>query len=203
MHHLCCINAAGLVSSLGASSIPSIVQAALQSSQRQITIPPMLLHQAHSIDQQATQLLAQRGQGILAGLDGLQAYSAALRLVLTPDYSDSSHHSQWARAVDSATASNRTEVCYLIPNAQLYTCDSCMVTVLASACVCNSTCVLFDVCHDAAESAALQITASLFELPSCPVRCIFTFRVLCVRMHLPRALKDIHSFNAGPAGFAV
>ncbi|KAL0019463.1 hypothetical protein WJX77_007420 [Trebouxia sp. C0004] len=99
----------GLVSSLGASSIPSIVQAALQCSQRQITLPPMLLQQAHSIDQQATQLLAQRGQGILAGLAGLQAYSAALRQVLTPDYSDSSHHSQWARAVDSATASNRTE----------------------------------------------------------------------------------------------
>ncbi len=71
----------------------------------------MLLHQAHSIDQQATQLLSQRGQGILAGLAGLQAYSAALRLVLTPDYSDTSHHSQWAQAVDSATASSRTEVC--------------------------------------------------------------------------------------------
>ncbi|KAL0054989.1 hypothetical protein WJX82_005498 [Trebouxia sp. C0006] len=99
----------GLVSSLGASSIPSIVQAALQCSQRQITLPPMLLHQAHSIDQQASQLLAQRGQGILAGLAGLQAYSAALRLVLMPDYSDSSHHSQWARAVDSAIVSSQTE----------------------------------------------------------------------------------------------
>ncbi|KAL0031856.1 hypothetical protein WJX79_000268 [Trebouxia sp. C0005] len=99
----------GLVSGLGAATIPSIVQAALQCSQRQITLPPMLLHQAHSIDQQATQLLAQRGQGILAGLAGLQAYSAALRLVLTPDYSDSSHHSRWAQAVDSAIASSCTE----------------------------------------------------------------------------------------------
>ncbi len=114
MHQSCCVGAAGLVSSLGASSIPSIVQAALQCSQRQITLPPMLLHQAHSIDQQASQLLAQRGQGILAGLAGLQAYSAALRLVLMPDYSDSSHHSQWARAVDSAIVSSQTEVCKLV-----------------------------------------------------------------------------------------
>jgi hypothetical protein len=71
----------------------------------------MLLHQAQSVNQQATQLLTQRGQGILAGLHGLQAYSAALRLVLMPNYSDTSHHSQWAPAVDSATALSRTEVC--------------------------------------------------------------------------------------------
>ena len=104
---------AGLVSSLGASTIPSILQAALQASQQQVSIPPTLLHQAHSIDQQALQLLTQRGQGILAGLAGLQAYSAALRLVLGHAYADSSHHSQSAGAIKSGIAANDTEVSYL------------------------------------------------------------------------------------------
>ncbi len=73
-----------------------------------------MLHQAHGIDQQGAQLLTQRGQGILAGLAGLQAYSAALRLVLGAHYSASSHHSQWAQAIDRATATNQAEVSKLV-----------------------------------------------------------------------------------------
>ena len=86
------------------------MQAALQSSRQPINIPPALLHQAHGIDQQGAELLAQRAQAILAGLAGLQAYSAALRLVLGPTYADSSHHSQWAQALDTATATTDAEV---------------------------------------------------------------------------------------------
>ena len=101
---------AGLVSTLGPAALPSIVQAALQSSQQRTTFPQALLHQAHSIDQQGAQLLSHRGQGILAGLAGLQAYSAALRLVLGQDYSDSSQHSQWACAAEAAIVSTNPEV---------------------------------------------------------------------------------------------
>ena len=100
--------------SLGSASLPSIVQAALQSTQQHITFPQALLHQAHSLDQQGTQLLAHRGQGILAGLAGLQAYSAALRLVLGQGYADSSHHSQWACALVSAADSDKAEVGHLM-----------------------------------------------------------------------------------------
>ena len=99
------------MSALGSAALPSIVQAALQSSQQRTTFPQALLHQAHSIDQQGAQLLSHRGQGILAGLAGLQAYSAALRLVLGQSYPDSSHHSQWASAAEAAVASISTEVC--------------------------------------------------------------------------------------------
>lgn len=125
---------AGLVSSLGASSIPSIIQAALQASHQQVSIPPALLHQAHSIDQQALQLLTQRGQGILAGLAGLQAYSAALRLVLGSDYADSSHHSQWASAIESAIAASDTEVSYLTSSAVcLHTFCGCIGACITQA----------------------------------------------------------------------
>ena len=92
-----------------------MVQAALQSTQQHIIFPQALLHQAHSLDQQGAQLLAHRGQGILAGLAGLQAYSAALRLVLGQGYCDSSHHSQWACALNSAAESNKAEVGHLVP----------------------------------------------------------------------------------------
>ena len=101
---------AGLVTSLGSPAVPSIVQAALQSFPQPPALPAALLHQAHALDQQGAHLLAQRGQGILAGLAGLQAYSAALRLVLGPHYSDTSHHSQWAAAIEHALASKRSEV---------------------------------------------------------------------------------------------
>ena len=101
---------AGLVSRLGPPTVPSLVEAALQSLPHPPDLAPSLLQQAYAVDQQASKLLAQRQQGILASFAGLQAYSAALRLVLPKGYADSSHHSQWAQAIDSAVGAIDSKV---------------------------------------------------------------------------------------------
>ena len=104
------VDAAGLVSRLGPPSIPSVVEAALQSLPHPPDLAPSLLQQAYAVDQQAGKLLAERQQGILASFAGLQAYSAALRLVLPEGYADSSHHSKWAQAIGSAVNATDSKV---------------------------------------------------------------------------------------------
>lgn len=101
---------AGLVSRLGPPGMPSLTEAALQTLAHRPELPQALLHQAYAVDQQAVKLLTQRQQGVLAGVAGLQAYSAALRLVLPDKYADSSHHSRWAQAIAAAVDASDTQV---------------------------------------------------------------------------------------------
>lgn len=90
--------------------MPSLTEAALQTLSHQPELPQALLQQAYAVDQQAVKLLTQRQQGILASFAGLQAYSAALRLVLPHGYADSTHHSQWAQALGHAVGAADSQV---------------------------------------------------------------------------------------------
>lgn len=108
--HTCCICTAGLVSRLGAPGMPSLTEAALQTLSHRPELPQALLQQAYALDQQAVKLLTQRQQGILAGFAGLQAYSAALRLVLPGSYADTTHHGQWAQAIGLAVDASNSQV---------------------------------------------------------------------------------------------
>ena len=90
--------------------MPSLTEAALQTLSHRPELPQALLQQAYAVDQQAVKLLTQRQQGVLAGFAGLQAYSAALRLVLPDGYADTTHHSQWARAVGLAVDATDSQV---------------------------------------------------------------------------------------------
>ena len=101
---------AGLVSRLGGPGMPSLTEAALQTVSHRPEIPQALLQQAYAVDQQAVKLLTQRQQGILAGFAGLQAYSAALRLVLPNGYADTTHHSRWAQAIGRAVEAQESQV---------------------------------------------------------------------------------------------
>ena len=145
--------------------MPSLVEAALQVLPHSPQLPPALLQQAYALDQQAGQLLTQRQQGILAGFAGLQAYSAALRLVLPQDYADSSHHSQWAQAIGSAADAVDNQVqccgCCLCVHLQcgcavccVHQCDRNMLRGISS---CNHQClsVLECSCHDSCHAGAM------------------------------------------------
>ena len=104
----CCT--AGLVSQLGGPGMPSLTEAALQTLSHRPELPQALLPQAYAVDQQAVKLLTQRQQGILAGFAGLQAYSAALRLVLPAGYADTTHHGRWAQAIGLAVDATNSQV---------------------------------------------------------------------------------------------
>ena len=106
----CSVCTAGLVSRLGVSGMPSLTEAALQTLAHRPELPQALLQQAYAVDQQAVKLLTQRQQGVLAGVAGLQAYSAALRLLLPDGYADSTHHSRWAQAIGAAVNATDTQV---------------------------------------------------------------------------------------------
>lgn len=90
--------------------MPSLTEAALQTLAHRPELPQALLQQAYAVDQQAVKLLTQRQQGVLAGVAGLQAYSAALRLLLPDSYADSTHHSQWAQAIAAAVDATDSQV---------------------------------------------------------------------------------------------
>lgn len=90
--------------------MPSLTEAALQTVSHRPELPQALLQQAYAVDQQAVQLLTQRQQGILAGFAGLQAYSAALRLMLPGGYADTTHHSQWAQGIGCAVDATDSQV---------------------------------------------------------------------------------------------
>ena len=87
---------------LGPPGSSSALGAALQAGPNRPRLPPQLLQQVYALDQQGAALLAKRQQALLAGVAGLQAYSAALRLVLGSRYSWSSHHYSWGSALDIA-----------------------------------------------------------------------------------------------------
>lgn len=105
-------NAAGIVMTLGPQGSPSTLGAALQTAPTRPRLPPQLLQQVYASDQQAAALLAQRQQAVLAGVAGLQAYAAALRLVLGPQYTTSSHHFMWEQAIMTALSAESDKVMY-------------------------------------------------------------------------------------------
>lgn len=95
---------------LGPQGSLSALGAALHAAPSRPRLPPQLLQQAYGLDQQASALFAQRQQALLAGVAGLQAYSAALRLLLGPDYLASSHHYHWAQAIDASLNASDSQV---------------------------------------------------------------------------------------------
>lgn len=98
---------------LGPPGSSSALGAALQAGSNRPRLPPQLLQQVYALDQQGAALLAQRQQALLAGVAGLQAYSAALRLVLGSRYSWSSHHFSWDSALGIAQDAHSDQVCQL------------------------------------------------------------------------------------------
>lgn len=102
--------------------MPSLTEAALQTLAHRPELPQALLQQAYAVDQQAVKLLTQRQQGILAGFAGLQAYSAALRLVLPDGYADSTHHGRWAQAIGLAVDTTNSQVEAILTVTELLYC---------------------------------------------------------------------------------
>ena len=61
-----------------------------------------LLRQCAAADQRGAQLLASRDAAVQGAVAALQEYTAALTLLLPPDYSQESNHSQWSAALEAA-----------------------------------------------------------------------------------------------------
>ena len=61
-----------------------------------------LLRQCAAADQQGAQLLATRDAAVQGAVAALQEYTAALKLLLPPDYSQESNHYQWSAALEAA-----------------------------------------------------------------------------------------------------
>lgn len=101
---------AGLVMTLGPQGSSSALGTALQAAPTRPRLPPQLLQQVYALDQQGAAVLAQRQQALLAGVAGLQAYSAALRLVLGSPYTQSSHHALWSNTLSAALGATSYQV---------------------------------------------------------------------------------------------
>ena len=101
---------AGLVMTLGPQGSSSALGTALQAAPTRPCLPPQLLQQVYALDQQGAAVLAQRQQALLAGVAGLQAYSAALRLVLGSPYTQSSHHALWSDTLSAALGATSHQV---------------------------------------------------------------------------------------------